>query len=340
MQNGEVRKSEYQGTYAKEEYLLSFIAKLEMGRVRVTLSVKSSRAIQDWTGEVGAARRKSRFFHVGLSPRIDNGSMVRHGHIAEGRRPVALTVEARTSSNQVNSLLRWISSETLKEGAHLLPLRLFIAVGWLRALSEKLLNPAWFDGAALSGFLNAQLQADKVAFPAYTWLISHVFLPGVPVLAWIILAGQLLVGLGLLFGAFSRAALLGALFMNLNFIAAGVPNPSVFYVVIQIMLLISSAGRVFGLDGIAHQNAIFRSLVQPAQRRLGRRRTQFRVSRHLMLGLAVLSAVLALCTLPYAKDFSPKGSINDPAILMCVIGLYAAGQCAIRAIRGFSVHVG
>jgi uncharacterized membrane protein YphA (DoxX/SURF4 family) len=265
--------------------------------------------------------------------------MVRHQGIAEGRRPVALTVEPRTPSDQLTAVLNWISSETLKDGAHLLPLRLFIAVGWLRALSEKLLNPAWFDGVALSSFLTAQLQADQVAFPAYAWLISHVFLPGAPVLAWIILIGQLLVGLGLVFGAFSRAALIGALFMNLNFIAAGVPSPSVFYVVIQIMLLISSAGRVFGLDGVAHQNVILRSLVQPAQRRLGRQRTQFRVSRHLLLVMAVICAVLALAALPYAKDFSPKGSINDPAILMCVIGLYAAGQCLIRAIRGFSVHV-
>jgi hypothetical protein len=56
--------------------------------------------------------------------------------------------------------------------------------------------------------------------------------------------------------------------------------------------------------------------------------------------MAVLCAVLALAALPYAKDFSAKGSINDPAILMCVLGLFAAGQCLIRAIRSFSVHVG
>lgn len=267
--------------------------------------------------------------------------MVRHGQgIAEGRQSVALTVAPRNASNQLVALLQWISSETSKDGAHLLPLRLFIAFGWLRAAAEKLSNPAWFDGAAISSFLNAQLQADHVVFPAYAWLISHVFLPGAPVLAWIILIGQIMVGLGMLFGAFSRGALIGALFMNLNFIAAGVPSPSVFYVVIQIVLLEASSGRVFGLDGIAHRNVMMRSLVQPAQRRIGRHQTQFRLSRNAMLILSVICAALALTALPYAKDFSPKGSINDPAILMCVIGLYAAGQCAIRAIRGFSIHVG
>ena len=38
--NGEVREGDYQGTYAFEEYTLSFMAKVEMGRVRVTISVK------------------------------------------------------------------------------------------------------------------------------------------------------------------------------------------------------------------------------------------------------------------------------------------------------------
>ncbi len=33
MQNGEVREGEYQGNCAKEEYLLSFVAKLEMACV-------------------------------------------------------------------------------------------------------------------------------------------------------------------------------------------------------------------------------------------------------------------------------------------------------------------
>jgi thiosulfate dehydrogenase (quinone) large subunit len=265
--------------------------------------------------------------------------MVRHQGISHGRQSVALRANPR-ASNPLAALLEWISSETNKDGAALLPVRLFIALGWLRALAEKLLNPAWFDGSALSGFLTTQLKTEQVVFPAYAWMISHVFLPGAPLLSWIIMGGQLLVGLGLLFGAYSRAALIGGLFMNLNFIAAGTPSPSVFYVVMQIMLLFSNAGRVFGLDGIAHRRAEFRTLEQPIQRRIGRHQTQFRLSRNVMLVLAVICMALAFSALPFAKDFSPKGSINDPAILMCVLGLFTAGQCLIRAIRGFSVHVG
>jgi thiosulfate dehydrogenase (quinone) large subunit len=268
--------------------------------------------------------------------------MIRHGErgMTTGRRSVALTVAPAKPVNHLTTILNWISSETGKEGAHLVPLRLFIALGWLRALAEKLPNPAWLDGTALSDFLTTQLQGNHVVFPAYAWLITHVFLPNALLLTWIIMVGQLLVGLGLLFGAYSRAALIGGLFMNLNFIAAGMPSPSVFYVVMQIMLLFSNAGRVFGLDAIAHQNVTMRALVQPLQRRIGRHQTQFRLSRNVMLVFSFVFTLLALTALPYAKDFSPKGSINDPAILMCVLGFFAAGQCLIRAIRGFSVHVG
>jgi thiosulfate dehydrogenase (quinone) large subunit len=259
--------------------------------------------------------------------------------IRQDRKAVALTV-APKSSNPIASLLEWISNETNKDGAQLLPLRLFLGLGWLRAAAEKILNPDWFDGSVITAFLNTHLQGDDVVFPAYAWLINHLFLPGAPLLVWIVLIGQLLVGLGLIFGTYSRPALIGALFMNLNFIAAGAPNPSVFYVVIQIMLLFSNAGRVFGLDGIAHRKAIARQLEQPVQRRIRLHQAQFRLSRNLMLVLSVIFTLLALSALVCAKDFSPKGSVNDPAVLMCVIGLYAAGQCLIRAIRGFSVHVG
>jgi thiosulfate dehydrogenase (quinone) large subunit len=279
-------------------------------------------------------------FHFDLSPGTHNKGMVRTTRsVRQGRQAVALTA-ARKPSNPISGLLEWISSETNKDGAHLLPLRLFIGLGWLRAAAEKILNPAWFDGGVITAFLNTQLHGEKVVFPAYTWLIMHAFLPSAALLAWIILIGQLLVGLGLIFGMYSRPALIGALFMNLNFIAAGAPSPSVFYVVIQIMLLLSNAGRIFGLDGIAHRKAIARQLEQPVQRRIGLHQAQFRLSRNLMLLLSLICTLLALSALAYAKDFSPKGSVSDPAILMCVIGLYSAGQCLIRAIRGFSVHVG
>ena len=85
-------------------------------------------------------------------------------------------------------------------------------------------------------------------YPAYAALLCHNVLPLPTPLAPIIMFGQLLVGLGVLTGTYTRAALLAGIFMNLNFVAAGAPTPSAFYLVIQAALLAGGAGVVFSVD--------------------------------------------------------------------------------------------
>ena len=50
----------------------------------------------------------------------------------------AETVNAETIDDR---LLRFFKKELCKEGAYLLPLRLFIGMGWLRASAEKIVDP-------------------------------------------------------------------------------------------------------------------------------------------------------------------------------------------------------
>jgi hypothetical protein len=52
-------------------------------------------------------------------------------------------------------ILRFIKRELSKEGAYLLPLRLFIGMGWLRAFAEKVVDPDWLGGTVLAAFLLA-----------------------------------------------------------------------------------------------------------------------------------------------------------------------------------------
>ena len=93
-------------------------------------------------------------------------------------------------------------------GAYLLPLRLFIGIGWLRAFAEKAADPEWSSGLTLSQFLTEHLHEGSIPFPLYASLVREAFLPGAAALAWVVAAGQLMVGLGLLAGALTRAALL------------------------------------------------------------------------------------------------------------------------------------
>ena len=193
----------------------------------------------------------------------------------------------------------------------LLVLRVFIALGWLRAFAEKAPDPTWRDGAAVIAFLDERLARGDMALPPYEALVGGVLLPLAPALGWLIMAGQLLAGMALLTGTLTRAALLGGLFMNVNFLLAGAPNPSGFYIVIQAALLATGAGSVLSVDN-------WRTRGTP------RSPVFLWGNRRWLLGIAGLGPVVTGYALLQARDLSPTGSVHDPAVLLAVLGGLAA----------------
>src|SRR5262249_9352368 len=145
-------------------------------------------------------------------------------------------------------------------------------------------------------------------------------LPHATALGWIVTIGQLLAGLAILTGCLTRPALIGGLFMNVNFLLAGRPDPSAFYIVIQAGLLLANAGMILGLA--AHL---------PQRGRPGRRLTPRGWG---WTGLAMLvSLVVAGYALVCADDWSPAGSVHDPAIILAVLGFLTAGWSVIAFLR-------
>ncbi len=65
---------------------------------------------------------------------------------------------------------------------------------------------------------------------------------------FVVIVLELLVGVRILGAIRFNAALLIGTFLNTHFIAAGVVNPSAFYIIIQMALLGSAAGRVLSLE--------------------------------------------------------------------------------------------
>jgi len=105
-------------------------------------------------------------------------------------------------------------------------------------------------GAALSGFLQGALTQANTANPAlgwYGWFVQHIALPGAGVFTYFVTFGEILVGLGLIFGVLTGIAAFFGLFMNLNFLMAGVVsiNPIIGGLALFIML----AWRVAGYYG-------------------------------------------------------------------------------------------
>ena len=216
--------------------------------------------------------------------------------------------------------LQALRAEITQDRIVLLPLRLFIGIGWLRACLEKALNPAWWTGHALSAWLTHHVAASP--YPAYATVMAHLFRPHALGLGLLVMALQLLVGLGIFTGAYTRSALLAGIFLNLNFVAAGAPTPSAFYLVIQLVLLTGSAGLVFGLDRL---------------RTRGRQRllTSALLSYTLPGAVLLLLSLTALggLSLRYARDFSVGGSVGDPAIILAVTAFFAAGCLLIGVLR-------
>lgn len=158
--------------------------------------------------------------------------------------------------------------------------------------------------------------------------MTGAFLPHAAALGFVVALGQLLVGLGILFGALTQAALLGGFFMNLNFLLAGEPNPSAFYLVIQAVLLLSNVGAVLGVD--ARLAATIRHPLLVAQPPAFRRRGGGRRAAAVVALGALLTATSAL---PRVADWSPAGRVGDPAMILAILAAMAATWAGIVWLR-------
>lgn len=157
------------------------------------------------------------------------------------------------------------------ENGYLLPLRLFLGLVWAMAGVDKLSDPTWHSGDALSLFLNNQLATDAIYIPFYQTLITELFLPNAAILAWLVIMGEWLIGLAIMTGLLTNLALLCGIFMNINFMLAGAISPSSFFVVAQGLLFYNNVGAKLGIDSFLSTHISSRFLVaQPTTGKNGK----------------------------------------------------------------------
>jgi len=183
--------------------------------------------------------------------------------------------------------------------ALMLPLRLFLAAGWLRAGVEKVIDPNWWDGGALRGFLIEQESEMLPFFRAFSYaFVDPLALP----VAWLVVEAQLAIGLCLLLGKFPRRAVWAGVVLNLCFTMAGRVNPSAFYLVVELALLVG--------------------LSRPVNLTIAWRR-------------AVLWLVPAALVLPFARTLAPAEVIADPALMIA----FVCGLAAISSVAWSVAHL-
>ena len=146
-----------------------------------------------------------------------------------------------------------------RAGLFWLPIRIFVGFEWLEAGLHKLSDPTWTGtqaGTALRAYWErAAAIPEAPALPAITFEWYRDFL--IVLLAghheawftYLIVAGELAVGVGLLVGALTGIAAFSGALMNMSFLLAGSAstNPIMFTLAVGLMLAWRVAGY-YGLD--------------------------------------------------------------------------------------------
>jgi hypothetical protein len=183
----------------------------------------------------------------------------------------------------------------------LLPMRVFLAAGWLRAGVEKLIDPTWWRGTTLRGFVRAQ---HEQAIPFFRPVMDHAIAPGAVEVAFVVMVSQLACGLAIATGIGLRTALRWTVVLNVAFVLAGRVNPSAFYLVMEAVLLLAIAD---GVIASARSTPSRRSYVWAA----------------LALGFAALFV-------PYIRTVEPAKVIEDPAMMLTFLGTTVAATLIVR----------
>ena len=135
-----------------------------------------------------------------------------------------------------------------------LPLRVWLGWQWFESGLGKAQNPAWVgSGEALMGFWQRAVAIPESGRPAISFDWYRAFIQGMldaQAYTWfakLVAYGELLIGIGLILGAFTGIAAFFGGFMNWNFMMAGSASVNPLFFVIAIGLIL--AWKVSGYIG-------------------------------------------------------------------------------------------
>ena len=133
-----------------------------------------------------------------------------------------------------------------------LVLRLGIGYQWIESGWKKVTSPAWTGTkapSAIHGFLTGTLSKTGGDQPAvFGWYASTVrgmILPNEHLFSTVVAYGELLVGIALVLGLFTKWAAFWGAFMNLNYVLAGSASANGYMLVADVCMLFAGAGLTY-----------------------------------------------------------------------------------------------
>jgi thiosulfate dehydrogenase [quinone] large subunit len=134
-------------------------------------------------------------------------------------------------------------------------LRVYLGYAWLTSGWGKINNPVWSTGEPLKGFWGSAVAIPENGRPsiAFGWYRDIIqFMLDNRWYEWfadVIMYGELLVGIGLILGAFTGIAAFAGSFMNWNFIMAGAASTNGMMLVLAVILMMAwKVAGWYGLD--------------------------------------------------------------------------------------------
>ncbi|MGD8188620.1 DoxX family membrane protein [Brevibacillus ginsengisoli] len=147
-------------------------------------------------------------------------------------------------------IMNWLRQSKFAAGL-LLIIRLYLGWEWITGGWGKLTGPKPFDA---SGFLTGAIakpvaKAGEAIYPTFTAFLQNFALPNVKLFNVLVPWGEFLVGLGLLLGVLTTAAMFFGLLMNFMFLYAGTVSVNPWMIMIGFIILAAGANAgKYGVD--------------------------------------------------------------------------------------------
>ncbi|KRL06840.1 hypothetical protein FC92_GL000363 [Liquorilactobacillus hordei DSM 19519] len=146
------------------------------------------------------------------------------------------------------TMVKWLRSSNVSS-VLLAIIRIYLGVLWLMAGIEKV------SGFTAEKFISAAIKSPVLeptghsAYGWYTSILENFVAPNIGIFNFLVVWGEIFIGLGLIFGAFTTTATFFALMMNFSYLLSGSISVNPKYIVLEFIVIVAgyNAGKL-GLD--------------------------------------------------------------------------------------------
>lgn len=127
-------------------------------------------------------------------------------------------------------------------------IRVYLGYLWLNAGWHKLAAGGFDASGFMKGAIEKPLTGNFI-YSIYNSFLEHVALPGASVFSFLVVWGEVLIGLGLIFGTFTTVAMFFGLFMNYMYLFAGTVSTNGAMILLGTFVLVGGFNSAkIGLD--------------------------------------------------------------------------------------------